>query len=110
MKLFIQAAAEQDVLFQVEWYADQGLSDIALRFRNEAARAIEALMRMPDAGPPKHIANPSLAGLRTWPIKGFDEFRVYYLVRDDTLLVVRILHGKRNTDAILRSEGVADSN
>jgi hypothetical protein len=61
---------------------------------------------MPEAGAPKVVSNPQLAGLRTWPVKGFDEFRVYYLVRPTLLTVVRILHSKRNTDAILERQGV----
>jgi hypothetical protein len=32
-----------------------------------------------DDATPKHLDNRRLAGLRTWPVQGFDEFRVYYL-------------------------------
>ena len=53
MKLFIQEAAEQDVLRQVEWYADKGLPDIARRCYAAALDAINALMAMPEAGLPK---------------------------------------------------------
>ena len=52
MKLFIQEAAEQDILRQVEWYADKGLPDIARRFYAAALDAINA-MAMPEAGLPK---------------------------------------------------------
>lgn len=107
MNLFIQEAAEQDILHQVEWYAQQGLADIARLFSAATVEAIEALVRMPEAGPPRMVANPQLAGLRTWGIRGFDEFRVYYLVRPELLTVVRVLHGKQHTDAILEGQDVA---
>jgi plasmid stabilization system protein ParE len=74
VRLFIQQAAEQDILGQVEWYADQGLPDVARRFYAAALDAIDVLMAMPEAGPPKESSNPQLAGLRRWAIKGFDEF------------------------------------
>ena len=56
---------------------------------------------MPDAGPPKTTSNRRLAGLRSWPIKEFDEFRAYYLVHPELLTVVRVPHGKRDIGTIL---------
>lgn len=104
MNLFIQEAAEQDTLRQIEWYAEQGLPDIARRFRTAVLDAIDALLAMPEAGPPKHISNPDLAGLRSWRVKGFDEFRIFYLARPELLTVIRILHGKRDIGTILGTQ------
>jgi toxin ParE1/3/4 len=101
VKLLIQQAAEHDILSQIEWYASQGAPGTASRFSSAVMQAIEALVRMPNAGAPKATANPQLAGLRTWPVKGFEEQRIYYLVTDALLTILRILHGKRNTQAIL---------
>lgn len=108
MKLFIQEAAERDILLQVEWYADKGLADIARRFHAAVLSAIDALLVMPEAGPPKTISNPRLAGLRSWPVKGFDEFWVYYLVRPELLTVVRVLHSKRDIGTILERQGLEE--
>jgi len=47
------------------------------------------------------MKSPRLAGLRTWPIEGFDDMKIYYLVADDALTVVRILHGRRDIERIL---------
>jgi plasmid stabilization system protein ParE len=55
VKLFIHEAAEQDILRQVEWYAEKGLPAIARRFQAAAFDAIDALLAMPGAGPPKFI-------------------------------------------------------
>jgi toxin ParE1/3/4 len=101
VNLFVQESAEEDILRQVEWYADKGLPHIARRFYAAALDAIDALQAMPDAGPPMPTGNPQLAGLRSWPVRDFDEFRVYYLVRPEVLSVVRILHGKRDIGTIL---------
>ena len=104
MNLFIQEAAEHDLLRQVEWYAEQGLPDIARRFRAATLDAIDALLAMPDAGPPRHTSIPRLTGLRSWHVKGFDELRVYYLARPDVITVVRILHSKRDIGVILAGQ------
>ncbi len=108
MKLFIQESAEQDILRQVEWYAEQGLPDVARRFSAASVEAIETLILTPEAGPPRHTANTELTGLRTWGVKGFDEFRVYYIVRADLLIVVRVLHSKQDTGTILAQQDVAN--
>jgi hypothetical protein len=39
-------------------------------------------------------------------VKGFDEFRIYYLLRQDMFTVVRILHGKRDIGAILEKQTI----
>jgi plasmid stabilization system protein ParE len=104
VNLFVQESAEQDILRQIEWYAERGFPAIARRFHAAALDAIDALATMPGAGPPKPTGNPRLSGLRSWPIKGFDEFHVYYLVRPELLTIVRVLHGKRDIGAILESE------
>jgi toxin ParE1/3/4 len=106
VNLFIQDAAEQDILHQVEWYAEQGVPDIGRRFSAAAVASIEAVMAMPEGGAPKATANPRLSGLRTWPVKGFDEFRIYYLVQPDLLIIVRVLHDKRDTDTLLERQDV----
>ena len=109
MTLFIQASAEEDILRQVEWYAQRGLPHIARRFHGAVLDAIDALLAMPEAGPPKAISsNPRLAGLRTWPVKAFDEFRIYYLVRPELLTVVRVLHSKRDIGSILDTQDVEE--
>jgi toxin ParE1/3/4 len=101
VNLFIQESAERDILRQVEWYADKGLPATARGFHAAILDAIDTLLTMPDAGPPKPSSNHQLAGLRSWHVTGFDEFRVYYLARPDLVTVVRILHGKKDIGTIL---------
>jgi plasmid stabilization system protein ParE len=42
--------------------------------------------------------------VRSSPLRGFSEIRVYYLVSEQTVRVVRVLHGKRDIDAMLEVE------
>jgi len=46
----------------------------------------------------------SISGLRSWPVKGFEAIRIYYIEASGRLRVVRILHGKRNVRRTLRQE------
>ena len=63
--------------------------------------AIDGLATMPEAGPPRPIVNPALDELRRWPVKGFNEYWVYYLARPEAPTVLRVLHSKRDIDAIM---------
>lgn len=106
MRLFVQAAAERDILSQIEWYAGLGLSDIAQRFQTSVLAAIDSLSNMPGAGTPRPSRNPMLAGLRSWSVQGFGEHNVYYLVQSDLLTIVRVLHDKRDIGSILDDQSV----
>ena len=97
MKLFIQSAAENDILIQFEWYATKGLFDIARRFRAAVNEAVKALIAIPAAGALRHIDIPRLTGPRTRPMNGFDEFKVYCLAS---------LPGRRDIEAVLESQDV----
>jgi toxin ParE1/3/4 len=102
----IQESAERDILRQVEWYAEHGLPDIARRFRLATKSSVAELLSTPHAGTPKLVANVQLKGLSTWWVRGFDEFRIYYLMQGDLINVIRVLHGKRDIASILEREAV----
>jgi toxin ParE1/3/4 len=63
---------------------------------------------MPGVGAPRDLPTPALKGLRVWPVKEFDEFLIFYVVEGDTVRVIRILHGKRDLDRILKQESADD--
>jgi toxin ParE1/3/4 len=81
---------------------------VADHFQLAVSNAISAAMKRPSAGSPRRLHNPALVGLRTWTIKGFNQFRVYYVTSQDTLTVVRVLHGKRDVGAILEKQVIDD--
>jgi toxin ParE1/3/4 len=63
---------------------------------------------MPNMGAPRELHNSALKGLRLWPVKDFDEFLIFYVVEGDAVKVIRILHGKRDLDRILKKESADD--
>lgn len=101
MTIVIKPAARTDILRQVGYYGDLERPDVALRFLQAVQGSIDHLVPVPFAGSPKHFDHSALQGLRTWPVKGFEDFRIYYLVKGDDLTILRILHGRRDIAAIL---------
>ncbi len=108
MRRTIQASAVEDILRQFEWYVENGLPHIAGRFRAAVAESLDELVTMPVAGAPRYIATSHLAGLRTWPVKDFAAFRVYYLAHPDVVIVLPILHDKRDIGRIIEEEAIED--
>jgi hypothetical protein len=49
-----------------------------------------------------------LKPLREWPVKGFAEFLIFYLLQGDTIRVIRVLHGSRDVNRILWKEAAGD--
>jgi toxin ParE1/3/4 len=105
VKQIIRPAARDDILRQFRYcLVDQGKPEVANRFIEAVERTIDKLLRTPNAGAPKQLSNESLAGLRSWPVEEFEDLRVYYLVEENKLRVVRVLHGKRDVRRILERE------
>ena len=109
MNPVIRPRARDDITGQFGWYlVEKDAPDVALRFLDAVEKSVEQLIQMPGSGAPKLLKNPALADLRAWPVEGFEDMRIFYLVQGDSLKVIRILHGKRDINRILEGESVAD--
>lgn len=105
MKLVIRPAAREDILRQYRYYLiEKDAEAAAERFLAAVRTAMEQLFQHPFAGSPKHLRSAELEGLRTWTVKGFPAIRVYYLVYDERILVVRVLHGRRDLGRLLERD------
>lgn len=72
---------------------------MAFRFRKAVRESLGRIRQYPRIG---SLYRGSIRGLRSWPVKGFEIIRIYYIEESDGLRVVRILHGSRNVRQILR--------
>jgi toxin ParE1/3/4 len=91
------------------WYlVEQGAPEVAFRFLDAVEAPVGQLLRMPGIGSPNELKNPSLKGLRAWPVKDFDEILIFYVVEKEAVKVIRILHGKRDIARILKRESADD--
>ena len=99
---YFRTAAREDILRQFSYYAIQlDVPHVAQRFLDAVESTIERLSRAPGIGAPKRLANPLLAGFRSWPVPGFPAMRIYYTHTGGELRIVRVLHGKRDIHPLL---------
>ena len=105
MKPIILPAARDDILRQFRYYlVEQDKPEVAERFLSAVQRTIEGIIRTPQGGAAKRLSREALRGLRSWPVKGFEDLRVYYLAHEGGVRVVRVLHVKRDINNILEKE------
>jgi toxin ParE1/3/4 len=100
--IIVQPAAQRDLAEIADYFAERSLK-LALRFAREAARAFHQLAAMPEMGGLREFANPGLAGIRVWRLRGFKKYLVYYRARPDGIEVLRVLHAARDIGRILGS-------
>ena len=105
MRVSYRQAARDDVVRQFRYYlVTLSLPEVAVRFRDAVRLTVQSLRQHPSLGPRYLIRNPQLQNLRVWPVGGFGAIGIYYLVDNDTLRVIRILHGNRDVRRILEHE------
>jgi toxin ParE1/3/4 len=95
--------ALQDLIEQFAYIAGDNVA-AAQRFLEAAEATFHMLAQMPGAGRVRRYADARLAGLRSRSVRGFRNYLVFYRPTKTGIEVVRVLHGARDIDAILRSE------
>ena len=80
---------------------------IAKRFKEAVKKTTKEIGSHADAATPCHLRNPELKNLRSWPVDGFEAIRLYFLVEDGAIRVIRILHGKRNVRGLLERDNLS---
>ena len=87
----------QDFAKQFAWYVDEAGPDVARRFQQALDNSLNKLARQADLGRPRHFQNPRLQNLRSFQLeRPFNKLLIFYCASDDTLQVVRLMHGARD--------------
>lgn len=98
--------AEADLDAAIVYFAENADIETALRFDYEAFSCFERLCEMPFVGSEHEYLNSKLKGLRMWFVTNFDHYLVFYLVLDDAIRIVRVLHSSRDIENIICDEAI----
>ena len=63
---------------------------------------MELLAWMPEIGSIWESPHPFLSGVRVWPIRRFKNYLIFYRPIVGGIFVLRVLHGARQVDELLR--------
>jgi toxin ParE1/3/4 len=102
--LTIRPKAVEDIERQADYLDEHATPAVARRFRIAVMDAVETIREMPEAGSPREVRNPSLTGLRMWPVRKFRKYLLFYITPNESIEIVRLIHGARDLDAILEAE------
>ena len=103
-KIHRRARARQDLVDIFRYYAQEAGFRVARRFFAQADATFTRLANMPGIGTHYEHDHPALAGVRYFLISRFRSYVVFYRPVADGIEIIRVLHGARDIDAILRNE------
>lgn len=75
-------------------------ADAVRRFYAPAQETFSSLAEMPGIGALRDYQNPLFAGMRMRAINGFRNYLTFYMTTDDSIQVLRVLHGARDIERI----------
>ncbi|HWB54217.1 MAG TPA: type II toxin-antitoxin system RelE/ParE family toxin [Tepidisphaeraceae bacterium] len=92
--------AQRDVL-DIFVYIGERNFDAAERFLSAFDANLRRLAVMPNIGSLRAFGNPTLDGIRSWPISGFENYLIFYRLIQGEVQILRVIHGARDIDRVL---------
>ena len=99
-RIFIRPRAQADLDDTAEYIGRENPAT-AVRFLAAAEETFKQLLATPGLGRVREYLDPRLTGLRSWRIRGFENWLVFYRPTDGGIDVVRVLHGARDLAPLL---------
>jgi toxin ParE1/3/4 len=96
--------ARLDLLEQFVHFGEESGVELAERYVAAVNEICAMLVKQPNAGVAYDSGIAGLQGMRRFPIRGFENYQLFYIPRPGGIDVVRILHGARDIDSILSEE------
>jgi toxin ParE1/3/4 len=97
--------ARRDLLEHFVYIGENASVEDAERFLGAAEAAFEQLAKRSAMGVRRdYYHKPGLAGIRMWPISGFDKYLVFYRPTEQGIDVIRVLHGARDLKRLFDEE------
>jgi toxin ParE1/3/4 len=95
--------ADQDIIEAIDFYNDALAYQASTRFLNAIEKALQFILVFPDAGSSRLCEILGLKQFKTWPLTKFP-FLVIYIVEDESIDIVRLIHQKRDLSEPFRRE------
>ena len=99
----ITPKADQDIDECCAWIR-KGHPAAALRFLDAVELTCRDISQMPGIGSRRYAEIPLVHGVRMIGVKGFEKYLLFYLERETSIDIIRLLHGARDIPEVLQSE------
>lgn len=106
IELRVSEAAALAIVEQADYYRQASNDTLAEERESAVDHGVRTLLTMPERGAQCHFRPSALAGMRWVFVPGFPKHMIFYRYspQDEVLLIVHLLHGARNLEAILDEE------
>jgi plasmid stabilization system protein ParE len=107
IELRLSEAAADSIVDQAEYFRQTAGAERALAWESAVDETANSLLKLPERGTPCRFRSPMLAGVRWIFIPGFPKHMLFYRYVPDApaILIVQVIHGARNLEAILEEGG-----
>jgi toxin ParE1/3/4 len=93
--------ARREINRVLEFLEEQAGLEVAERFLDALMHSADQLAQHPQMGRLCGFTRPNTRRLRRWPVRGFDNWLIFYQPRRDGVEIVHVMHGARDIDAML---------
>src|SRR5262245_41601013 len=76
----------------------------AERLLDAVEHAVAVLLSKPRTGRAREFRSPRAHGLRSWVVRGFENYLIFYRPQPGGIEVVRFVHGARDIPSLLDDE------
>ncbi len=96
-EIFKRPQAERDIEECFVYIAEDNL-DVGVRFLVAVEDSLEQLAKFPSIGKRRNFSDARFQNVRMWRVKGFESYLIFYSVTENTIEVIRLLHGSRDIE------------
>ena len=99
-QIVLTDAAVNDILEQAAWYEEQSGLKLARGWEQAVTSVLLRVAATPAAGAPCTFKASELTGVRRVPVPRFPKHLVFYRLRGQELIILRIVHGARDLESL----------
>jgi toxin ParE1/3/4 len=74
------------------------------RLLEAVEEAIQVLLENPDVGRLREFRSPRAQAIRSWVVRGFESYVIFYRHDGEDIEIVRFIHGARDIPRLLEDE------
>ena len=97
----IRPLAWREINKLLDYLEEQAGLETAARFLDQLISSFNNLTHMPKMGVLCGFRKLALRRLRRWPVRGFENWLIFYQIKRHGIEVVHVLHGARDIESLL---------
>jgi toxin ParE1/3/4 len=100
-EIVIRATVRREIKAHGLYLEQHGGPDVTDGFLAAVQQSFERLARAPKAGVLCEFRKAALRRVRRWPVKGFENWLIFYIPKRNGVEIVHIIHGARDIQGLL---------